>query len=113
MNNRETGSRYEEKAAAYLKQQGYEILEKNFRCRTGEIDLICRHGRYLVFIEVKYRSSLAMGSPAEAVDGVKQQRIRQTAAYYLYTHHLSQETPCRFDVVAILGEKVELFRDAF
>ena len=68
MNKRQTGSHYEETAAAFLTSKGYRVLERNFRCRQGEIDLICRHGRYLVFAEVKYRSGLTMGSPAEAVD---------------------------------------------
>ena len=71
MNKRQTGSRYEETAAAFLTSKGYRVLERNFRCRQGEIDLICRHGRYLVFAEVKYRSGLTMGSPAEAVDARK------------------------------------------
>ena len=53
MNKRQTGSRYEETAAAFLTSKGYRVLERNFRCRQGEIDLICRHGRYLVFAEVK------------------------------------------------------------
>lgn len=72
MNKRQTGSHYEETAAAFLTSKGYRVLERNFRCRQGEIDLICRHGRYLVFAEVKYRSGLSMGSPAEAVDARKQ-----------------------------------------
>ena len=62
MNKRQTGSRYEETAAAFLTSKGYRVLERNFRCRQGEIDLICRHGRYLVFAEVKYRSGLSKGS---------------------------------------------------
>ena len=77
MNKRQTGSRYEETAAAFLTSKGYRVLERNFRCRQGEIDLICRHGKYLVFAEVKYRSGLSMGSPAEAVDARKQERIRR------------------------------------
>ena len=58
MNRRETGSRYEKQAAVYLEQKGYEILEMNFRCRRGEIDLVARDGEYLVFVEVKYRADL-------------------------------------------------------
>ena len=56
MNKRQLGTVYEQKAAAYLQQQGYEILECNFRCRIGEIDIIAREGEYLCFVEVKYRS---------------------------------------------------------
>ena len=113
MNKRQTGSRYEETAAAFLTSKGYRVLERNFRCRHGEIDLICRHGRYLVFAEVKYRSGLTMGSPAEAVDARKQERIRRAAAFYLYSHGMGGDVPCRFDVVGILGSDIELIQDAF
>lgn len=113
MNKREIGSRYEETAAAYLTGQGYGILEHNFRCRQGEIDLVCHHGRYLVFVEVKYRTRETMGAPAEAVDYRKQERIRHAASFYLYSHRLPEDTPCRFDVVGILGEKIELIQNAF
>ena len=112
-NRRETGSRYEELAAASLIRMGFEILEQNYRCRLGEIDLIARDGRYLVFLEVKYRSSGLSGDPAEAVDRKKQRRIIQAARYYLLTHGLGEDTPCRFDVAAILGEEMHLIRDAF
>lgn len=113
MNKRETGGRFEQAAADYLGGQGYLIVERNYRCKQGEVDLICRHGRYLVFAEVKYRSSRIMGSPAEAVDQRKQERIRKVAAYYLYSSHLPEDTPCRFDVVSILGEEMEVIQDAF
>ncbi|MGN0372290.1 MAG: YraN family protein [Enterocloster sp.] len=113
MNRRQVGSRYEQEAAACLQKKGYQILEKNYRCRQGEVDLICRHGRYLVFAEVKYRSGPAWGMPAEAVDGRKQQRIRSAASYYLYSHHLPEDTPCRFDVVGILKDQIEIIENAF
>ena len=79
MNRRETGSRYEKQAAVFLEQKGYEILEMNFRCRRGEIDLVARDGEYLVFVEVKYRADLRCGRPAEAVTPAKIQRIRTAA----------------------------------
>lgn len=113
MNKRQVGSRYEAAAAAYLKDQGYEVLECNYRCRQGEIDLICRHGGYLVFVEVKYRAREKMGAPAEAVDDRKQERIRGAAAFYLYSRRLPEDTPCRFDVVGILGDGVEVIQNAF
>lgn len=112
-NNRNTGSRYEEEAAAFLLRQGYKILERNFYCRRGEIDLIAREGRYLVFAEVKYRRNKDCGDPAEAVDARKRHRMIQAARYYLYTHGYGEETPCRFDVVAVLGDEIHLYRDAF
>ena len=67
-NNRETGSRFEEQVADFLKKQGFRILDRNFRCREGEIDIIARDGAYLVFIEVKYRRTKAAGSALEAID---------------------------------------------
>lgn len=102
-NRRKTGAHYEQEAAEYLKGQGLCILEQNYHSRTGEIDLIARDGRYLVFIEVKYRKDTAKGEPAEAVDFHKQQHIRKTAQYYLYSHRYGEDSPCRFDVVSILG----------
>lgn len=112
-NRRELGSRYEDLAADYLRRQGYEILERNYRDRMGEVDIIAKDGPYLVFVEVKYRRSLKNGYPEEAVCGPKQQRIRHTASRYLYRHGYGEETPCRFDVVGIAGEEISLFRDAF
>lgn len=112
-NNRLTGSRYEELAAAFLTSQGYQLLEKNFYCRQGEIDVIAREGRYLVFVEVKYRRDEKNGDPSEAVDKRKQIRVVRAARYYLFLHGYPVDTPCRFDVAAILGDTVTLYRDAF
>lgn len=113
MNKREKGSYYEEKAAEYLRSRGYKILVRNFRCHMGEIDLVCREGRYLVFVEVKYRSSRGQGGAFMAVDARKQHKISQVAAYYLVKHRMPDTTPCRFDVVAIDGEQIHLLRNAF
>lgn len=113
MNKRQTGSSRETEAASYLISQGYQILERNYRCRRGEIDLIARDGRYLVFVEVKYRKNEQSGYPAEAVDSRKQQRIRQAARSYLYCRRYGEDTPCRFDVVGIIGKQITLIRDAF
>lgn len=112
-NNRALGSRYEQMAADFLKSRGAVVVEQNYRCSRGEIDLIVRDGRYLVFAEVKYRSSGRKGDPAEAVDACKQQRIRQVARYYLYSHRYGEDTPCRFDVVSILGKEIHWIRNAF
>ena len=68
MNKRKTGQEQEVKAACFLKTQGYQILERNYRCKKGEIDLIAREGQYLVFVEVKYRSTNESGLPEEAAD---------------------------------------------
>ncbi len=112
-NKRVTGSRYEEMAAAFLHQKGYRILERNFRSRQGEIDLIAQDGPCLVFVEVKYRRNLQSGYPEEAVDERKQRTIRRVAEYYLYSHGYGEDTPCRFDVVAILGDQIRLISHAF
>ena len=102
-NQRTVGSRYEQEAAAFLTTQGLTILEQNYRCRAGEIDLIAREGQMLVFCEVKYRYDCGAGDPASAVDGRKQQTIFRVAQWYMQKYHLPEDTPCRFDVVAITG----------
>lgn len=114
-NNRKTGSRYEEQAAVFLEKQGFKILEHNFRCRSGEIDLIGRDGSFLAFIEVKYRKTVGCGEPAAAVDYRKQKRICDTARYYLLTHGYGSGDgiSCRFDVVTILDEEISVIKDAF
>ena len=83
--------------------------------RQGEIDIIARDGRYLVFVEVKYRRDGQTGDPLEAVDRAKQRRISRTAQYYCLTHGYGETTPCRFDVAAVLGTdgEVRLVRNAF
>ena len=82
-NKRKTGEEYERRAGAYLAENGYEILEYNFRCRTSEIDIIARDGEYIVFCEVKYRSGTGSGRPEEAVDFRKQKAISKCAHRYL------------------------------
>lgn len=113
MNKRAVGTAYEKLAGTYLEQQGYEILEYNFRCRMGEIDIIAKDGAYLVFVEVKYRSSSRTGSPLEAVDARKQRIISKVASYYCLMHGYGEGKPCRFDVVAINGEEYSLIKNAF
>ena len=105
MNKRKTGQEQEAKAACFLKTQGYQILERNY--------LIAREGQYLVFVEVKYRSTNESGLPEEAVDLRKQRQISRVAAWYLTEKGLDIYTPCRFDVVAIEGEEIRLYQDAF
>jgi putative endonuclease len=113
MNKRQIGTEYEKRAAEYLKAQGYQILARNFRCRMGEIDIIAREGEYLCFVEVKYRANSGHGSPLEAVDYHKRQKILGVARYYMMTHHLPTDAACRMDVVAIEGEELTLLRNAF
>lgn len=112
-NCREIGTKEEALAAAFLKKQGYQIVEQNFRCRLGEIDIIARDGSVLVFLEVKYRKNDRYGNPAEAVTFRKQQKICKVADYYRMIHRISERQPCRFDVVAIQGEAIRLIQNAF
>ncbi len=111
--NRSKGTQYEERAAEYLEAQGFRIIQKNFSSRFGEIDLVAREGRYLVFIEVKYRATARGGHPLEAVDAGKRRRIRKTADFYCLRYGYGEDTPCRFDVVGVLGDEVIHVRDAF
>ncbi len=113
MNKRSLGADYEEMAARFLEENGMRILERNFRSRTGEIDMIAKDGRFLVFVEVKYRADCGMGSPLEAVDARKQKKIIQTAQYYLLKNGCGTDTPCRFDVVGIVGTDITHIKNAF
>lgn len=113
MNKRSVGTLWENEAAGYMKNNGYEILQTNFRCRTGEIDIIAKNEGYLVFAEVKYRKSKVMGTPLEAISPLKQNTIRRTAAFYMLTHGLPENTPCRFDAIGILGQEITIIKDAF
>lgn len=113
MNTVERGHYYEEEAADYLASLGYRILEKNYRCRQGEIDLIAMDGAYLVFVEVKYRTSDSVQSPSEAVDAKKQHHISMAARQYMLRHQVSEEQFCRFDVVTFLHGEPVLYKNAF
>jgi len=103
-------------AAAYLQEAGYQILERNYRCPFGEIDIIAREDDTLVFVEVKSRRSENFGLPQLAVGPEKQRRISKTSLYYLQSHRLDASN-VRFDVVAILlrpnNPSIELIKDAF
>lgn len=99
-------------AARYYEQQGFVVLDRNWRCRAGELDLVVRRERLLVFAEVKLRSSLAFGHPAEAVTRTKQRRIRSLALLWLREHD-EHADDVRFDVVTVLGGRVEVVPDAF
>lgn len=112
-NKRQMGTSYEIKAEEYLMQKGYKILERNFRNRQGEIDIIAKDGEYFCFVEVKYRTTNEFGNPLEAVDYRKQNQIRKVALYYLMKNKLSEWTPCRFDVIAFEGEKLTHIENAF
>lgn len=113
---RRLGDAGEDLAAAALKKQGYKILERNYACPLGEIDLIARQGKTYVFIEVKTRKNDRFGAPQEAVSPAKQNKYRRLADYYLKQKRLG-EVPVRFDVVGIMmeeeGPRLEIIQDAF
>ena len=113
MNTRAIGKDKEEAACDYLKQNGIKIKERNFRCRQGEIDIIGYDGAYLVFFEIKYRKDTSKGSAVEAVNIKKQYKICRVTDYYRMIHHCPDDTPIRFDVVAIDGDEITWYKDAF
>ena len=97
---KETGKLGEDIAGHYLKQNGYVILDRNFECRQGEIDIIALDKKEIVFIEVKTRTSNKYGTPSEAVNKIKQKHMLQTIKYYLYIRNLSDEF-IRIDVIEV------------
>ena len=113
MNKWETGTKYEEQAAAYVVTRGLVLLEKNYRCRQGEVDLIGVHEDCLVFIEVKYRKNARSGMPEEAVDKRKQAKICLVSDYYRLTHPFNSKRQVRYDVVAICGEDTRWYQNAY
>ena len=112
-NKRRVGDKYERLAAEHLQRAGYRIRERNFRCKFGEVDLIAEKDGYLVFVEVKYRSTARYGMPSEAVDARKQRRICNVASFYLYRNHLPAGTPVRFDVTAVSEQRMEMIENGF
>lgn len=111
-NNRAIGTRGEMIAASFLEKNGYVILDKNYRCRIGEIDLIAKDGDYLVFVEVKCRKNMKTGYPSEAVGYYKQQRIIKTAIHYTKLKGL-YGCDVRFDIVEIVDRKIRVIKNAF
>lgn len=110
--NKVEGCKGELLAEQYLKKQKYKILEKNYRNKIGEIDIIAKDKDTLVFVEVKARESAIFGRPCEAVTPYKQNKIRGVASYYLMTKRQS-DADCRFDVVEVMGEEVNHIKNAF
>lgn len=110
------GNAGEQVAGRYLQKQGLTIVHKNYRCKYGEIDIIAKDQSYLVFIEVKTRSSIKYGDPIASVTNKKQKQICKAAQNYLFEHNLT-ETDVRFDVIGILqqgkGQEINHIKDAF
>jgi putative endonuclease len=116
MEKKELGKKGEEKAIRFLKKRGYRIIEKNYVCKMGEMDIIAREKDTLAFIEVKTRTSTEFGPPQLAVTEFKQRQLSKVALNFLKEKNI-EDMKARFDVVAILlapeGEEIELIRDAF
>jgi len=108
------GKKGEELAATYLAGKGYVILARNWSCVSGELDMVAKDGDTLVFIEVKTRRSAFCGSPAEAVDAKKQERVRLVARHFLYENRTGAAT-YRFDVVAVnaADQTITIIKNAF
>jgi len=110
------GKRGEDLACAELEKRGYVIVDRRFRTRCGELDIVARDGGVLVFVEVKARSGSNFGTPFESVTWKKRQRLSQMAASYLFIRRLTG-VACRFDVVAVVERQgmqtIELLRGAF
>jgi putative endonuclease len=104
------GAAAEELAARHLAKHGLRVVERNFRVRGGEIDLICRDDSSVVFVEVRFRRRSEYGGAAASITAAKQARIIMAARHWLVRHG---EQPCRFDCVLLDGEHIEWLRDAF
>lgn len=110
-----TGEEGETRAATYLQAQGLELLERNYRCRAGELDLVMRDPRgVVVFVEVRVRCNANYGGPLASITPRKQRRLARAAARWLQARHLTHRAICRFDVVAFSADgQPEWLRNAF
>ncbi len=113
MNNREIGTFYEREVVLYLQNKGVRILEQNYRCRQGEIDIIGYDNTCLVFFEVKARNSLRAGYGLEAIDIRKQQKICRVADYYRLQHNVNEFCKIRYDCISIDLGNINWIKDAF
>ncbi len=110
-----SGTVAEELAARFLESRGLSVLARNYRCPGGEVDLVCREQRVLVFVEVRLRRNVGYGGAAASITTVKQRRIVLAAEHYLSAHP-GREPDCRFDCIVLDGlsaEAIEWIRDAF
>lgn len=114
MNNRriELGKKGEDISVRFLKKQGYEIIERNYRCSLGEVDIIAKDKRTLCFVEVKTRRTEQYGMPQEAIDRYKRDKLARVALTYLKQKRIRNQD-VRFDVVSVYPDRIELIKDAF
>lgn len=112
MDRQATGQQAEETALEHLTGQGLKLLDRNFACKMGEIDLVMRDDDTLVFVEVRYRNDTSRGTGAESITRAKIRRIIRTAEYYLLVHSEYHDMDCRFDVVS-LDNSIDWIQNAF
>lgn len=112
-NKRLIGAKYENLAVAKLTDEGYTILERNFSCKLGEIDIIALNKEALVFVEVKYRTNFSSGFPEEAVNYRKQRKISLCADYYCMIKGIYDNENIRFDVIAVDDGSIRHYKNAF
>ena len=108
MNKHDDGLTGQQCAEDFLVKKGFTVLDRNYRIKTGEVDIVAKDGEYIVFIEVKFRRGLSYGLPREAVGVVKQRRIMKTAMHYLMRNMLT-ESDVRFDVIEVLEQHGKLY----
>lgn len=109
----QVGAEGEKLAAQWYEDNGYELLDRNWRCREGEIDLVMRKGRVISFVEVKTRTSTAFGDPIESVTISKQTRVRKTAIRWLTENGAPHRAELRFDVASVTNGDVLVIESAF
>lgn len=108
------GDEKEYLAERYLFTKGFELIERNFHCKGGEIDLIMKDGEYLVFIEVRYRKTKGFGGALASITQSKQRKLNRAAEYYLLQHYKNTPPPCRIDAIGIEGDDhIEWIKNAF
>ena len=112
MSTKTIGDSAESRAAAYLARHGYDLVERNYRCKAGELDIIARDGGVLAFVEVRSRASARFGHAVTAISPAKQRQVARIAAHYL-AFRRPTAARYRFDVVAITGAELLLIRDAW
>jgi putative endonuclease len=107
------GASAEDAAARFLENQGLKVLERNYRCRFGEIDLVAKDGKILVFVEVRFRSGTSFGGAIESITPAKRGKLLKAARHYMAAHNAFPA--CRIDAVLLIGDTdhIEWIRDAF
>lgn len=111
---RKQGDEKERLAESYLCRQNLTLIERNFNCKSGEIDLIMRDQDYLVFVEVRYRENNEFGGALASITPGKQSKLRRAAQLYLIQHFGNSPPPCRFDAIGIEGnDELEWVQNAF